>query len=107
MTLYLSVLVLLFQSTRLREARPARGCRHARSAWRFNPRACVRRDRRCGASISPSAQFQSTRLREARPMASPGVPSQLWFQSTRLREARRVRGLTRCTDDLVSIHAPA
>ena len=55
----------MFQSTRLREARrPASGMTVAR--WRFNPRACVRRDLRSAVLCHWRTGFQSTRLREAR-----------------------------------------
>ena len=99
-----------FQSTRLREARPAdtrpegegrrrfnpRACvrrdypaSSIPGAWkRFNPRACVRRDLFFVASIVHSLLFQSTRLREARPGRPGWRRCPCTFQSTRLREAR-------------------
>ena len=55
----------MFQSTRLREARP-----------------------RSRASSSPKTAFQSTRLREARHCVTNRIVVVVQFQSTRLREAR-------------------
>src|SRR5690606_4405040 len=74
-----------FQSTRLREARPVfRPARRGRS-FRFNPRACVRRDSLFDRAVELAYKFQSTRLREARRPLSSGLFGGDMFQSTRLR----------------------
>jgi len=58
---------LLFQSTRLREARHSLAYKVALVSG-FNPRAYVRRDYRLVKQIQVFGVFQSTRLREARPL---------------------------------------
>ncbi len=60
----------------------------AQSSGRFNPRACVRRDKSATPSMYALVGFQSTRLREARLPTSSTSGSVSMFQSTRLREAR-------------------
>ena len=73
-----------FQSTRLREARPA--------PWLLTLLAKL---------------FQSTRLREARRSITAGPQIIVQFQSTRLREARRPIVTPTIPAPQVSIHAPA
>src|SRR5690606_19974789 len=61
----------VFQSTRLREARRL-ACIGATGPGRsFNPRACVRRDWLLAERMRVTSRFQSTRLREARRATEP------------------------------------
>ena len=74
----------MFQSTRLREARP-----------------------RVMFMFGVLKKFQSTRLREARPSGVCWYWALNMFQSTRLREARLVVQPHLLNSISVSIHAPA
>ena len=79
---------ITFQSTRLREARPGAVLRSKTAPLRFNPRACVRRDLSACLQVAGFSLFQSTRLREARLPVPDARAFINPFQSTRLREAR-------------------
>ncbi len=99
--------VLMFQSTRLHEARPALQGGSSSCPGCFNPRACMRRDEMPAPLLTQSPPFQSTRLHEARRVESgKGIIPEL-FQSTRLHEARPEIARNNQPSNGVSIHAPA
>ena len=78
---------LTFQSTRLREARRATGVTMVARRC-FNPRACVRRDD-TREPVGPIIDGFNPRACVRRDLGTPADPLRLdTFQSTRLREAR-------------------
>ncbi len=107
-------MIIAFQSTRPRGARPSKGLADKRilvvsihaPAWGatqynpnslgcqegFNPRARVGRDVKMDTGLPKLRQFQSTRPRGARHSSNESLIVYRWFQSTRPRGARRANG---------------
>ena len=96
----------LFQSTRLREARPGDG-RRAKSICEFQSTRLREARRQVAGIFDDPYLFQSTRLREARHAELHAHTQRPGFQSTRLREARRGPPEFHAQRVTVSIHAPA